>query len=469
MFNPKSVDEVEQQLRALILARTPLNDFLEGSVAATLVRAIAHQFAATERGIAKVRNSFFIGSATGADLDERVAELPPVGITRIKSSPASGSGVEVRRSGDVSGTLTLPAGSTFANSNGVQYITVTDHVFAAGSSILTDIYVVATSSGSLTNTSEDTINVVVTAPSAVVSCTNTIALTNGADEESDSSLQSRAIIYLQSLSRSQPTALTFLAKSFVAGDGSRMRYASLFEDVEQPGYSELVVDDGTGITAQGVSSVGQVTTGVLTNGGYSLLYHETPATAPMVANVNVQVRRNGTLISLRASDIVSIPERGLVYLKDTAPVQAGDTWEISGYRVYKGFVAELQQEIEGNTSNPAVLSGFRAAGTRVRVVAAEREVVRFDVAIQTQAGAVYGDVQSRLKTALTDYINGLEVGSPLLVSSLVTTARGVFGVSDVIFYGRGTSDLMRNVYPSDRRTALRADSSSIVIAQTPVQ
>lgn len=465
MYVPRTVAEVESDLRALVAARTPITDFTEGGIAAALIRAISFQVAATERSIYRVREGFFLGLATGDDLDERVAELPPVGITRIIQSPASGAVLRLTRANTV-GTLEVPAGSIFATQAGTQYRTLYASQFSNGAATLSDVYIVATTPGSATNCAADSITQIVSAPADVLEVTNTAPLTNGADLETDAELQARALAYLQSLSRSQPAALDFLARSFVASSGERMRFVNVFEDVEHPGYTEVIVDDGTGMEEASVSVVGPTIQGIISTGGYNLLYHAAPATAP-ISPQNIAIKRGFQTIVLSANDIVSIPERGILYLKESAPVQAGDTWEISGYRVYTGYIAELQSEIEGDTSNAAVLSGFRAAGTRVVVCAPTRQIVRFDIALQVAVGQNYNDVERTLRIALAGYISSIPPGSPLYVSTLYAVARGVFGVQDISFFRRGTSEPLTNAYPDSPRSALRTDSSSIVVVQTP--
>lgn len=465
MFTPKSVDQIEQELRALILARTPLSDFTDGGVAATLVRAIAHEIAATERSLYRVREGFFLGNANGLELDERVGELPPAGVTRLPSAPAAGAVLRISR-GTTSGELIIPAGSLFRGTNGVSYKTTVAAIIVDGASQVDNVHVVALERGIQSNIAADQITTVVTAPAAVVSCTNTAALTNGTNGETDSSLKSRALTYLQSLNRCQPTALDFLARSFVASDGQRMPFVSVYEDTENLGYSEVIVDDGVGMELTAVSRAGTVTSGTVGSGGYLLMYHESPAVAPLIANTHVKLFRSNVQIPINSGSLVSIPERGILYLK-AGVAQPGDSWQVTGYSVFTGFIAELQREIEGDVNNPSIFTGFRAAGTRVRVTTAEKQLVNFDVAIQPVDGAAFSDLENAVRVALQGFIAGIAPGQPLYVSAMVAVARQVPGVRDVSFYNRGSAELMRNVYPNSPRSAIRVDSNSIVVTNVP--
>jgi len=465
MYIPRTLAEIESDLRALLIARTPLTDFTEGSVAGSLVRAIAHQFAATERSLYKLREGYFVGLATGDALDKRVAELPPVGLQRITATPSSGAVLKISRATTV-GVLVIPAGSTFATQAGINYRTLNTATIVNGAAFVSGVYVVATTPGANTNAEIGEINVIISGPDGLTAVENTIPLTNGADAESDAELQARALSYIQSLSRSQPAALDFLARSFISSSGERMRFVNVFEDVEQPGYTEVIIDDGTGLTLEAVSVEGETVTGTIPTAGYFLLYHESPATAPITA-ANLSITRAGVQIPISNANIVSIPERGIIYVKASAGLLAGDTWRIAGYRVYRGYIAELQAEIEGSTANPSILSGFRAAGTRVMVRVPERQIVLFDVNLQVATGISYDDVELAVRNALTGYISTIPPGQPLFASALIAVARGVFGVRDVMLFNRNSTQPLQNVYPSSPRVALRADSTSLVITQTP--
>ena len=462
MFTPKSAPTILQELRGLTLARTPVNDILPGSVLNTLLNALAQELGSVERSLTLVREGFFLDTAVGAELTARVRELPPVGITRLDAAPASGAALRFERSNTV-GELTIPAGSTVASELGNIYTVIFDSTFPNGASYIDGVYCVATSKGTSGNAALDTITQLINVPAGVDSVTNNVALTNGVDEESDEDLKIRAAYFLQSLSRCQRSALQFMALSYRGANGERFRYASIYEDMEQPGYTEVIVDDGTGIDVVAVSRQGRNTSGVVNSTGFTMLYHESPATAP-IASSNIIVTRGGSPIQLNSADIVSIPERGLLYVKQGV-LQPGDTWQVTDYRVFVGLIADIQKEVEGSTSNGSLLTGFRAAGTRVVVTVPFKQVVSFDIAIQVSLGYSYDAVESRLREVLATYISSLPPGEPLFVSAMVQQARSIAGLRDIIFYGRNSSTILQNVYPDTKKSAIRIDNQSITITQ----
>lgn len=460
-YVPKSDKEILRDLRGMILGRTAVNDILAGSVLNTLLSAVAQEIASAERRLLDIRESFFLRSATGTDLDERVAELPPVGITRLNESNASGSAMFFRRA-DSAGNLLIPAGSLVSTETGVQFKTVNDAVILNGDFEIDNVQIVALIAGTESNVGIGEINTIVSLPADIIEARNTQALSNGTDSESDEDLRDRAYLYLQSLARCQKSALEFLALTFVSSSGDKMKFAKIFEDAEKPAYSELVVDDGSGLNINSVSIAGSVTAGVIPSGGTRILFHQAPATAP-ITTANLTVTRGGVPVVIQDSDIISLPERGLCYLKDTV-IQAGDIWQIANYRVYQGFISELQKEIEGNVNNTSILTGFRACGTRVVVTIADSQFIDFDMALSVDFAENFNVIENRVRTVLTQYINNLAPSETLYISALVEVSREINGVTDVIFYVRNSEDRLQNIYTSTPRSAIRVRANSITIS-----
>ena len=460
-YNPKSQNEILRDLRAMTIGRTALNDIQAGSVLNTLLSAFAHELASAERRIFNVREAFFLSSATGVELDERVAELPPAGISRLPATNGSASCLRIIRS-PTEGALTVPAGSLVATENGIKYRTTSAVIFSDGEDNLDNVQIVALNAGSSGNTSTSTINTIISMPDDVISVENIQPITNGTDEETDDLLKQRAYNYLRSLSRCSRSTLEFLALSFISSDGDKMKFARIFENPETPAVSELVVDDGSGLSISSVSEEGTTTTGVVPTNGYRVLFHEAPATAPITTS-NLEVRDSlNNLVSISASQITSLPERGIVYI-DEGVLDAGYTWTISGYHVYKGFISELQKEIEGDVDNPSTLTGFRASGTRVIVKIAEKQEVSFDVSLKAEVGVLFDPVEVQIRTAIEDFINNLAPSEPLYISDLIKVCKNQSSVQDIKFFTQGTADRLENIFPSSPTNAIRISSGNITV------
>lgn len=462
-YTPKSANDVLRDLRGMILGRTDLNDIFAGSVLNTILSAVAQEIASGERRLYGLREAFYLRNASGQDLDERVAELPPVGIARIAATNASGAVLTITRSSSLN-NLTVPAGSTVKSDSGAQYRTSQDVVITAGNFSVDNVHIVAVIAGTQGNALSNEINTVVSMPDDVIEVVNTQPVTNGTDLESDEDLRERALLYLQSLTRCTRSALEFLGTSFISSTGERMRFARLFENPDEPAYSELVVDDGSGLTIEAVSRLASNVTGVIPENGASILYHQAPATEPLTAS-NLRVLRGGVTVNIDERAITSHPERGVLYVTE-GTLQAGDVWTLRNYRTFEGLIKELQAEIEGDVENPSLLTGFRAAGTRCVVTLAQAQFVSIDMSLSVDYDVDYNVIEGTVRETLVNYINGLAPSETLYVSALIEAARGVTGVRDLQLYQRGTTNPLDNQYPASPRAAIRVNSSSINISNT---
>jgi uncharacterized phage protein gp47/JayE len=460
-YTPKSHNEILRDLRAMTIGRTDLNDIQAGSVLNTLLSAFSHELASAERRIFNVREAFFLAGATGAELDERVAELPPAGISRLPATNASASTLKITRSEPYTSALTIPANSVVSTVAGIKYRTTSDVIIQAGDAEVENVQIVATNVGFSGNTSAGTISVIVSMPDEVIEITNTQPLSNGGDEESDDQLKQRAYNYLRSLSRCSTSSLEFLALSFISSNGDKMKFARIFENPETPSVSELVVDDGSGLDVESVSIEGTTTTGTVPTSGYRVLFHEAPATAP-ITTANLVVRNAGNVVSVSADQITSIPERGILYVAEGV-LEAGYTWEISDYRVYTGFISELQSEIEGDVDNASVLTGFRASGTRCVVKIAEKQDFSCEVFLSADVGYLFDPIEVQVRTAIVDFVNNLAPSEPLYISDLIAQCKDVEGVRDIKFFAQNSSTRLENQFPSDPTHAIRTSSGLITI------
>lgn len=459
-FAPKDQSTILRNLISLVTNRTELNDITPGSVLFTLLSGVANELSATERRIKDVRDGFSFDGLEGSDLDERVQELPIGGILRRGATAASGAVLRLERDGDLSSSLSIPAGSVVENaSTGVRYETVLEAVIPANESVIEDVLIKATSIGTQGNASAGDINTIVSMPNSIASAYNTRSITNAQEEESDSSLRRRANKYIESLSRTQPSALEFVALSFIPSDNSKFTFASVFEDPTLPAYSELVVDDGSGIAIENISRVGREMNGIVPAGGVNILYHEAPATQALTSE-NISIIRGGVSVPVNASQFTSIPERGVVYF-NSGVLQENDVWTISGYNVFSGAVAELQREIEGTTSDPNRITGFRAAGCRVRVVPPSVTRVSFDLGLKVGPSYDIATVGRAAAIEAEAYVSTLQPGETLYVSRIIDAIMNISGVVDVKVYKSNTYEAYDNISPISNRSVIRTSTSSI--------
>jgi len=467
VFVPRTQKQVLRDLTAKVVSRTDLSDVNVGSTLFTILNAISMEVANTEARMFNLRRGFSLQNSTGSELDARCAELPPIGISRKRDTNAAGSSLKITRDSthaDYNTALIIPAGSVVAQGNsGQQYRTAQQVTMPGGIADLDNVYIVANSSGAIANANLGAIDTIVSMPEQIIAVTNTAVIRNGIDLETDISLRNRALRYINSLGRVSKSALEFLGTSFVSSQNVSFKFASVFEDPTQPGYAELVVDDGSGLASPPTERVGDIQYTVSLDGS-RYFSHARPATEPVRAS-QLEITRGGAEVVIREQDFVSIPERGLIFFKDGF-LQSDDILKIKRINVHRGLIAELQEEIEGNVNNGAVLTGFRAAGTRVRIVNPELTIAKFDVSIIVQPDRNTEDLREAVRLACIDYINELDIGQELRTATLVQHLMNTQPIVSCRLKVATTDTVLEDIFPASAKHTLRADSSSIAVNTT---
>jgi hypothetical protein len=369
-----------------------------------------------------------------------------------------------RDAGDTSALLIIPAGSLVQSTTGTRYRTTVDVVMPIGDADVDNVHIIAESTGEGGNTAIGTILRMVTAPTQLTACRNTQPLTNGLARENDTALKLRAMDYLKSLSRCQKASIEFMARSFVSSEGERFPYAKVYEDPEQLGFCELVIDDGSGISKEALSRAGQTAMTNIATGGSRVAYHEAPATGPITPDmIRIHVGGNSAnQIAPQEDNYTSLWERGVVYLKEGV-ANPDDVVVIADYRVYRGYMAELQQEIEGDPNNFDRMTGFRSAGTRVVVNTVTPQYINLDITLIVEPTSDYNTVEVSVQRAIEIYVNKLAPSESLFISKLIDVAVGVAGTKDIVFYERNSTTRANNIDTSTALHALRVKEGSILI------
>lgn len=461
-FVPRTKQEIHEQLVARLVALSELSDVSEGGVASTMLGTVAEEIEFVEHRLKAIRDAYSLDGADGIDLDERVADLPPPGLRRLEPAAASSAAMTLTR-GTTTGTLDVTAGALYASTDDpdLLYRQTEDITFGVGEAVyppdvLTPpIRVTCVTRGTEGNAPSGTVTRIIDAPDDVIAATNTQPITGGLNRETDAELRLRAKDYLSSLARAQPGALVTLAKSFVSSEGVRVLHAFIYEDAEVPGYSELVVDDGSGMT--GYTAAGVTVGGTVPDSGQERVFHSSPAVAPITLS---QIKVNGTPLSTSApgTEIVSIEERGVVHILTAGTLSPGDTWEVSGYSVYTGPLRELQVLIEGDPNDPFNSPGYRAAGTRVKVTPPLLQLVNFSINLLVETGAVVADVVEAIQDETVAFLRTLAPGEPLFLPQLSCRLVQLDDVKSLDFVSPTAT-----VYPTSPRAVIRTTTDLVEV------
>lgn len=453
----RTKDEILTSLLARMVARSTVSDIVEGSVLYTLMSAIAEQIADSEYKLAKLRQQFTLTNTNGTDLDDRALEI---GLTRLPATNATGVITLTRSS--IGASLTLDAGLIVANpsNQSLVYYTREQAVFASNS-LTTNVSIIAGISGAVGNALNNTITSLQNFPSQVIACTNTNALTNGNDEETDDQLRNRCKQAIQSLAKSQPQAIETFAKSYIATDGTRAINASIYENENVPAYCELLIDDGSGL-------YNNVTTETITSTSFSVYGDQSPLIMPLsnpitdTSNI-VLTRSRGSLV-INPSKYRIVHERGLVIFMDRSDLVDGDMVTTNAYTIYTGLISELQNLIEGSPADPINNPGQRAVGVRVRVLPAPITLVSFDLQITAYNGVDLVALQARLQGIATGFVNALEAGQPLLIAQLIDSLMNDTDLQNVKVYSSASLNLSPDIYPTTPRHILKADTINLFVS-----
>ena len=467
-------------MAARVVAQSKLTDMSEGGEVAGVVGAVAEEVELVESRLKRIRDSFDFGNATGVELDERVRDFPGGGMTRRGASAASGNVVSVTFDAVLAAPLLIPAGTVYGRSDdgSVQYVQTGDVTVPAGQIAYPDtglgqeyIPVTSTVTGTRANVRvAGGIDTLISGPAGLASSIVSnveLTLTNGTDRETDDELIARGFLYLSSLARTLPAALEFLALSFRPSDGSRIRHAKVFEDPTRPAYAELVVD------ASIAGRKGIATSGTIPLAGQAILYHEHPASEPITS---AQFEVGGAPAPLAADGSVqwiSIPERGHLYPSPAliALMPVGTAWSIGSignYIVLTGPMAELQNLIEGDLSDPLAISGWRPVGGRVRVMPPLPQTERYSVNIVLLPGTDAEVARTATQDEALAFADDLGPGEPLFRAALTRRLmNAVAGLTNVTFntlMSDGTTVANTgDVYAQSPRHSIRLTASSFEV------
>jgi hypothetical protein len=437
-FKARTREELSRRVLGAFIARSPLSDTNQGSVIDTIAQSVGALASNIEYKMENIRDSFDFRNANGTELDARLAELPPGSITRHPAQRARGTVGVILTEGLVVDTI-IPEGALFGRTDSpVVYANVEEVLVPAGTRIA-ELTVEASVLGLEGNAPSGAITVLIDVPTEIISATNARAITTGAEEESDTALIRRALLYLQSLARSQPSALEYMALS--ADLPNRLQIANIYEDPNMRGYSILYIEDGSGNLNQQRTD-GRVPSYTIPEGGLNVLYHDAPAVNEVIPAISV----GGVLTDLAPEQYVSIPERGIIYL-EASTLTPGDVLTCQPYEVYTGSIATIQSFIEGDPNNPAGAPGFRSAGTRVRVLSPAITRVSLSLQIEVEALVDQALLNQNITEAVTSLLSQLGVNQPLYYASLIDVIMDVEQVRNVHVYRFNTTELLEDYYP----------------------
>lgn len=244
-FTPRTIEQIADSIRNKIAENFPELDTSEGTIARiSLIDPFSLEISQIEELLSAVKDSFYILTANGLDLDLKAFDY---NVQRRGAQKSSGFVQVFLPRANLTDPITIPTGTVIRSLSNVTYTTVSEYIINGfneqqktrnGALIYeVSIPVVSSSTGSTGNA---TSNQLTTIAISGLSCTNDSAIIGGFEEEPDESLAARIILSFGIWSRGVKSAVEFGARTV-----SGVFYANGISDY--PGHFNIFVSDVSGV------------------------------------------------------------------------------------------------------------------------------------------------------------------------------------------------------------------------------
>lgn len=104
---------------------------------------------------------------------------------------------------------------------------------------------------------------------------------------------------------------------------------------------------------------------------------------------------------------------------------------IDGYKVFTGLVREAHRIIDGLPTNTVLFPGVKAAGTVIEVLPPLIKTISASLLVRPKDGVTLNSITDLVKSTVAGYINGLDVGQPVVLSEIIREVQSLPGVFSV--------------------------------------
>lgn len=247
-----TITELVNRMINRMSTATSVSDYTPGSNIRTMFESVAIFIEYLQFLVEQAYRAFYIDTATGSDLDERVQDF---GMVRKGTSFATGI-IRLMRDTPATSTFIVSQGSQFGTQpdvfgNTITYELDTNITFVSGAVQATGT-IVCIIPGIEGNVSSGTITNIVSSVPGIDSVTNPFAIVDGSTAETDEQLRSRVPIFLNGLKRANEDAI----KSAVF-EVQGITLVKTAENNPLPGYITVYVSTESGLLSE--SQVDEVT------------------------------------------------------------------------------------------------------------------------------------------------------------------------------------------------------------------
>jgi len=323
----------------------PLTDFNQGAGLRMLVQAFVATLSLRETRLTELQKSFYIKTATGTDLDNRLADFD---FYRIGGSYSTGA-ITISGTG-ISGSITIPANSLLIDPN-TQYRYRTSDLVSLSNNISKTVNVTAEAEGFLSNQSVGTSLSFVSYPT--ITATVSTAITAGNITETDAGFVQRFISYITSLSKSTKDAIL---SSVLGVSGVVSAYVDNITSV--PGAFNVYIDDGNGTASQSLLDSVATAVGTVSAAG---TYYTVKAITQVPIVVTLTVKTTNTLDTNLLSNITT----NLTTLSNSLVI--GQTL----------YLSQIQQAVMNTTSTSSVILNATISSPLTDTIIDNTKIIRF--------------------------------------------------------------------------------------------
>ena len=92
----------------------------------------------------------------------------------------------------------------------------------------------------------------------------------------------------------------------------------------------------------------------------------------------------------------------------------------------------VQKIVDGYDPDSTSFPGYKAAGVQIEVLAPTVQHVEFTIDVSLAEGVSISTVTDDIKNAISSYVNGLGVGSDVILTEIIDRIMDVEGITDVV-------------------------------------
>jgi uncharacterized phage protein gp47/JayE len=104
---------------------------------------------------------------------------------------------------------------------------------------------------------------------------------------------------------------------------------------------------------------------------------------------------------------------------------------LQGYQYFTNLLALVNKTIYGDDSDPVSFPGIGAGGIQFDIQAPTVQSITFSLDLTLDQGFSLTGLSDQIKSAITQYVNGLGVGDSVILSEVIAAVMAVAGVADV--------------------------------------